>query len=59
MTVTVQGNPKVYRGLKIEMGKILSELKRINTGENVDPELLIRIDLISSIMEGMKEDADV
>ena len=59
MTVTVQGNPKVYGGLKIEMGKILSELKRINTGENVDPELLIRIDLISSIMEGMKEDADV
>lgn len=58
MDVVVQGNPRVYRGLKIEMTKILRELERIGAGENVCQDLLLRIDLITSIMEGMKEEAD-
>ena len=56
MDVVVQGNPKVFRGLKLEMQQILTELKRIGSGEDVDGDLLIRIDLIASVMEGMKED---
>lgn len=58
MEVVVQGNPKVFRGLKLEMQQILTELKRIGSGENVDGDLLIRIDLIASVMEGMKEDTN-
>lgn len=58
MDVVVQGNPKVFRGLKLEMQQILTELKRIGSGENVDGDLLIRIDLIASVMEGMKEDTN-
>ena len=58
MDVVVQGNPKVFRGLKLEMQQILTELKRIGSGEDVDGDLLIRIDLIASVMEGMKEDTN-
>lgn len=58
MDVIVQGNPRVYRGLRIEMQKILEELQRISSGEKVDEDLLTRIDLITSVMDGMKEDKD-
>ena len=58
MDVVVQGNPKVFRGLKLEMQQILTELRRIGSGEDVDGDLLIRIDLIASVMEGMKEDTN-
>lgn len=55
MDVIVQGNPRVYRGLRIEMQKILEELQRIGSGEPVDENLLMRINLITAVMEGMKE----
>ena len=58
MDVVVQGNPKVFRGLKLEMQQILTELKRIGSGEDVDGDLLIRIDLIAFVMEGIKEDTN-
>lgn len=58
--VVVQGNPKVYRGLLVEMRSILDELKRIGSGQMVNEDLLIRIDLISSVMSGMqKEDGSL
>lgn len=55
MDVIVQGNPRVYRGLRIEMQKILEELQRIGSGETVDEDILTRIDLITTVMYGMKE----
>ena len=58
MDVIVHGNPKVFRGLKIEMGKILAELERIAAGECVSDDLLDRISQIASVMEGMKEETD-
>ena len=57
-SVVVQGNPKVYRGLKLEMRQILTELKRIGNGEDVSRDLLDRIDLITSVMGGMKDAKD-
>ncbi|MBQ6440473.1 MAG: hypothetical protein IJJ06_10165 [Mogibacterium sp.] len=54
-SVVVQGNPKVYRGLKLEMRQILTELKRIGTGEDVSRDLL---DRITSVMGGMKDAKD-
>lgn len=55
MDVIVQGNPRVYRGLRIELQKILEELQRIGSGEPVDEDILTRIDLITTVMYGMKE----
>ena len=57
-SVVVQGNPKVYRGLKLEMRQILTELKRIGNGEDVNRDLLDRIDLITSVMGEMKDAKD-
>ena len=57
-SVVVQGNPKVFRGLKLEMQQILAELKRIGNGEDVSRDLLDRIDLVTSVMGGMKDAKD-
>lgn len=54
--VVVQGNPKVYRGLLLEMRAILEELRRIADGQTVSEDLLIRIDLITSVMNGMQKE---
>ena len=57
-SVIVQGNPKVYRGLLLEMRSLLEELKRINSGDTVNEDILTRIDLITSIMSGMRKEDD-
>ena len=57
-SVIVQGNPKVYRGLLLEMRSLLEELKRINIGDTVNEDILARIDLIASIMGKMREEDD-
>ena len=58
--VVVQGNPKVYRGLLLEMRAILDEMRRILEGQTVNEDLLTRIDLITSVMIGMqKEDGSL
>lgn len=54
--VVVQSNPRVYKALKTQMLFILYELERISTGENVQPELLETIDLITFTMHGLKGD---
>ena len=56
--VVVQGNPKVYRGLLLEMRAIVDELRRIVEGQTVNEDLLTRIDLITSIMIGMQKEDD-
>ena len=56
--VVVQGNPRVYKALKEQLEAILSELKRIDAGENISPDLLDTITMITRIMEGMKEDGN-
>lgn len=54
--VIVQPNPRVYKALKTQMLFILDELERISAGENVQPELLETIDLITFTMHGLKGD---
>lgn len=53
--VVVQGNPRVYKALRNELLAVLDELRRIEAGASVDEELLDTINLIASIMDGMKE----
>ena len=54
--VVVQGNPKVYKALKTQLAAMLVELERIAAGDSVSDELLSTINLIATIMDGMKED---
>ena len=53
--VVVQGNPRVYKALRDQFVAVLDELRRIEAGAGVDDELLGTINLIASIMDGMKE----
>jgi len=52
----VQGNPRVYKALRDQFAAVLDELRRIEAGEGVNDELIDTINLIASIMDGMKED---
>ena len=54
--VVIQGNPRVYKALRDQFAAVLDELRRIEAGEGVNDELLDTINLIASIMDGMKED---
>ena len=56
--VVIQGNPRVYKALREQLATVLSELKRIDAGERVSPDLLDIISMIARIMEGMKEDGN-
>lgn len=52
--VVVQGNPRVYKALKMELASVLAELKRIEAGNSVNEELLNVIELIAIILGGLK-----
>ena len=52
--VVVQGNPRVHKALKNEMAEILSELKRINSADEISDELLDIIELVSVTLIGLK-----
>lgn len=56
--VTVYGNPRVYKALKNRMADILTELKRIQTGDPMDEDLKEIIWTMVLTMNGMKEDPD-
>ena len=57
--VVVQGNPRVYKALKVELASVLAELRRIEAGANVSDELLDVIELIAIILGALKgEDVD-
>ena len=52
--VVVQPNTRVYKMLKNQMEIVFEELQRISVGENIQPELLDTIKLITVTMQGMK-----
>lgn len=56
--VVVQGNPRVYKALRDTFEEVLAELKRIEKGGDVSPELTQTIEFMSIIMNGMKEDTN-
>lgn len=53
--VAIQGNPRVFKALRDQLVAVLSELRRIDAGNGIDDELLDTIQMIASIMDGMKE----
>lgn len=56
--VVVQGNPRVYKALRDQLAAVLDELRRIEGGRSVDDELLDTIEMITVIMDGMKEESE-
>ncbi|MBR3526120.1 MAG: hypothetical protein IKO11_09755 [Lachnospiraceae bacterium] len=56
--IVVQGNPRVYKALKNQLAAVLDELKRIEAGGEVRPELLENIRLITVTLKGMKEETN-
>ena len=55
--VVVQGNPRVFKALKNQFAAVLEQLQRIEAGAGVDDELMDTIELMITIMDGMKEDS--
>ena len=53
--VVIQGNPRVFKALRDQLVAVLSELRRIDAENGIDDELLDTIQMIASIMDGMKE----
>ncbi|MGI5849607.1 MAG: plasmid mobilization protein [Christensenellales bacterium] len=56
LDVVVQGNPRVYKALRNELAAVLTELQRIDSGEQVNDDLLDTIQLITTTMDGLKEE---
>jgi len=56
--VVVQGNPRVYKQLKINLEMVLSELKRIENGAEINAELLETIRLINTTLNGLKGECE-
>lgn len=56
--VVVVGNPRVYKGLRIQMGAIHDDLQRISAERFIDDELLDRVEQIITIINHMKEESD-
>lgn len=54
--VVVQGNPRVYKALRDQLATVLDELRRIEAGSSVNDELLDVIEMIATIVDGMKEE---
>ena len=52
--IVVQGNPRVYKALKNELAAVFQELQRIESGSDVNDELLNIIELIADILGGLK-----
>lgn len=56
--VVVQGNPRVYKQLKVNLEMVLSELKRIENGAEINAELLETIRLINTTLYGLKGECE-
>lgn len=56
--IVVQGNPRVYKQLKINLEMVLSELKRIENGAKIDAELLETIRIINTTLYGLKGECE-
>lgn len=52
--VVVQGNPRVYKALKNQMTAIYEELKRLESIDSDNDELLYTLQVIAITLDGLK-----
>ena len=53
----MHGNPRVYKALRERMEAIQNELRHIETGQSPSLETLEEIDMMTTIMKGLKDNA--
>lgn len=53
--VIVQPNTRVYKALRNQMADILTKLKRINNGADIDSDLLNIIQIMTQTYNGLSE----
>lgn len=53
--VTVIPSSRLYKAMREQMTEILSELKRIESGKNVDGDLLAVIETVAKTYNGLQE----
>lgn len=56
--IVVQGNPRVFKALRNQLSDVLAELQRIESGSEVDKDLLDVIEMIADILGGLKEESE-
>ena len=56
--IVVSGSVRTYKMLRNELREVIKELKRIETGQSVDDDLLDVIRQINTTLYGMKEDSE-
>lgn len=56
--IVVQGNPRVFKALRNQLADVLTELQRIESGGEVNDELLDLIEMIADILSGLKEESE-
>ena len=56
--IVVQGNPRVFKALRNQLSDVLAELQRIDSGSEVDEDLLDVIEMIADILGGLKEESE-
>ena len=54
--VIVQGNPRVHKALRNQLIEVLEELQRIESGGQIDNDLMDMIRLINATMDGLKRE---
>lgn len=57
--IVVVGNPRVHKALRNQMENIYSELKRISQINEADSDFLTTIQLVSTTLNGLKEEENV
>lgn len=55
--VVVVGNPRVYKALRNQLAEVLEELRRIESSEQINDDLMDMIRLIAVTMDGLKEES--
>ena len=56
--ITVVGNPRVYKALRGQMELIYQELQRLAVDEEVPPDLLETLQMVSLTLNGLKEECE-
>ena len=52
--IVVMGNPRVHKALREQFSAVLEELRRLDAGDAVRPELHENIRFMAEIMDGLK-----
>ena len=53
--IVVHGNPRVYKALRDRMEAVQNKLRRIETGQSPSLETLEEMDMMTTIMKGLKD----